>query len=46
MEENTQEIEIFYYYNDKGMELYTPNVEFAKIQANKYGTFKVFVKKN
>lgn len=45
MEENTeQEVEIFYYYNDKGLELYTPNAEFAKIQANKYGTFKVFVK--
>ena len=40
------EVEVFAYINDKGQRVFTPNLEFAKIMANKYGTFKVYVEKN
>lgn len=39
-------VEIFYYYNEKGQKCYTPNGEFAEIQARKYGTESVYVEKN
>jgi hypothetical protein len=38
--------EIYAYINDKGQKVFTPNVQFAEIMANKYGTGKVYVEKN
>lgn len=40
------EVEIFYYFNDKNQKFYTPNQDFAIIQAKKYGTDNVYVEKN
>ena len=37
--------EIYVYINDKGQRVFTPNLQFAEIMANKYGT-KVYVEKN
>jgi hypothetical protein len=37
--------EIYAYINDKGQKVFTPNVQFAEIMANKYGT-EVYVEKN
>ena len=45
-EESIVEVELYGYKNQKGELLWTPNVEFARIQAQKYGTEKVFVEKN
>ena len=39
-------VEIYYYYNDKGQKCYTPNAQFAEIQASKYETYSVYVEKN
>ena len=46
-EQETQviEIEIYGYINDKGQNVFTPNLEFAHIMARKYGTNKVFIEK-
>jgi hypothetical protein len=38
--------EIYAYVNDKGQKVYTPNLEFAKIMSEKYGTKGVYVEKN
>ena len=38
--------EIYAYVNDKGQKVYTPNLEFAKIMSEKYGTKDVYVEKN
>lgn len=47
MEETEKEIiEVYSYLNTKGKRVYTPNLEFAKIMANKYGTNNVFVENN
>lgn len=40
------EMELFYYYNEEGKKLYTPNQDFAIIQAKNYGTDNVYVEKN
>ena len=40
------EIEIFGYVNDKGQKVFTPNLEFAHIMAEKYGTKNVYIEKN
>ncbi len=37
--------EIYAYINDKGQKVFTPNLQFAEIMANKYGT-NVYVEKN
>jgi len=37
---------IFYYFNEKGQKLYTPNDMFAKLRADELGTFEVYVEKN
>jgi superfamily II DNA or RNA helicase len=37
--------EIFAYINDRGVKVFTPNLEFAHIMAAKYNTNKVFVEK-
>jgi hypothetical protein len=37
------EVEIYGYINRKGQKVYTPNLEFAKIMANKYGEGKLFI---
>ena len=42
----TVEFEIYGYKNDKGQLLWTPNLEFARIQAKNYGTEKVYIEKN
>ena len=31
--------------NEAGVVMYTPNLEFAKVMANKYETFNVYVEK-
>jgi|LauGreDrversion4_2_1035121.scaffolds.fasta_scaffold12734_7 hypothetical protein len=38
-------VEIFYYYNLEGKKCYTPNAEFAEVQARNYGTDNVYVEK-
>lgn len=38
--------EVYVYINDKGQSVYTPNLEFANLMANKYGTYTVYVEKN
>ena len=47
-EQETQviEIEIFGYINNKGEKVITPNLEFAHIMADKYGTKNVYIEKN
>jgi hypothetical protein len=45
IENEVNEVEIFYYINGNGQKLYTPNFEFANAMANKYGTRKVYVEK-
>jgi hypothetical protein len=40
------EVEIYGYINDKGQKVYTPNLEFAKIMVNKYGSGKLYIEKN
>ena len=42
--ENDEEV-LYGYRNDKGMLLWTPNVVFAQLQANKYGTYQVYTEK-
>jgi hypothetical protein len=46
-EQETQviEVEIYGYINNKGQKVFTPNLEFAHIMANKYGTDKVYLEK-
>lgn len=39
-------VELYAYINDKGQKVVTPNLEFAHLMANKYGTQKVYVEKN
>lgn len=41
-----KEDELYGYRNDNGLLLWTSNVTFAQSQANKYGTFKIYVEKN
>jgi hypothetical protein len=41
-----QEVELFFYYDEKGIKLYTPNQDFAIIQARHYGTDNVYIEKN
>lgn len=43
---NILEVELYGYKNDKGQMLWTPNLEFARIQADKYGSERVYVEKN
>jgi hypothetical protein len=47
MSEETEVVEnkMFYYYGPNGEKFYTPNGEFATAQANKYGTYDVYVEK-
>ena len=47
LETTTKEVEniIYSYVNDKNEKVHTPNLEFAKIMANKYETFGVFEEK-
>jgi hypothetical protein len=46
IENEVVEVEIYGYTNDKGQKVFTPNLEFAKIMANKYGTYEVITEKN
>jgi hypothetical protein len=39
-------VEIYGYVNDNGQKVFTPNLEFAHIMADKYGTQNVYVEKN
>lgn len=39
-------VEIYGYTDNKGQRVFTPNLEFAKIMANKYGTYEVITEKN
>jgi len=41
----TEENVIYGYKNEAGVVMYTPNLEFAKVMANKYETFNVYVEK-
>lgn len=43
--ENLEDV-LYGYRNDNGALVWTPNINFAQAQANKYGTFKVYVEKN
>ncbi len=45
--EEVQVIEnvIYGYINGKGERVFTPNLEFAKIMANKYETYKLYEEK-
>lgn len=45
-ETQTEIVEVYSYINPNGVTVYTPNLEFAKIMANKYGTFIVNVENN
>jgi hypothetical protein len=46
MSEVTNEVvEIYAYINDKNQKVFTPNLEFAKIMANKYES-ELYVEKN
>lgn len=36
---------LYGYRNDNGVLIWSPNVNFAQAQANKYGTFKIYVEK-
>lgn len=38
-----EKIEIYYYFSDKGVRFYTPNLSFAHERANFFGTNKVYV---
>jgi len=38
--EEVNVVELYGYENDKGQKVYTPNLEFAHIMAEKYGTKK------
>lgn len=39
------DIEIYAYVNAKGQKVYTPNLEFATIMANKYSDGMVYIEK-
>lgn len=39
-------VEIYGYVNDNGQKVFTPNLEFAHIMADKYGTKNVYIEKN
>jgi hypothetical protein len=39
------EIKIYGYKNQQGMTLWTSNLEFANVMANKYGTLDVYIEK-
>jgi sulfur relay (sulfurtransferase) DsrF/TusC family protein len=41
-----QESVVYIYTNDKGEKVVTPNLEFAHLVAEKYGTNNVYVEKN
>jgi len=50
MSENTIDIEtledvLYGYRNEKNLLVWTPNISFAQAQANKYGTFQVYIEK-
>jgi|LakMenEpi03Aug12_release.lakeMendotaPanAssembly.Ray.scaffolds.fasta_scaffold465937_1 hypothetical protein len=38
-----EKIEIYYYFNERGLKFYTPNLGFARERANFFGTDKVYV---
>jgi hypothetical protein len=38
-----EKIEIYYYFSDRGVRFYTPNLSFAHERANFFGTNKVYV---
>ena len=44
-ETQNESIEIYGYINNEGQKVYTPNLEFAHIMADKYGTQDVYVEK-
>ena len=43
-QENDENV-LFGYRTDNGSLLWTPNVMFAQVRANQYGTFKIYVEK-
>ena len=45
LENEVNVVEIYGYINKENKKVYTPNLEFAKIMANKYETFSVFEEK-
>jgi hypothetical protein len=45
-EETMVEVELYGYKNQESVLLWTPNLEFAKIQMRKYGTEKIYVETN
>jgi len=46
VQNENQEVEVYGYHNNNGQMVITPNVEFAHIMANKYGTENVYIIKN
>lgn len=48
MTENQEQtsFELYSYVNNKGQKVFTPNLEFAYLMAEKYGTKEVFVEKH
>lgn len=45
LENEVVEVVVYAYFNNKRQKLYTPNLEFAQIMANKYNS-DVFIEKN
>lgn len=45
-EETIVEVELYGYRNQNGILLWTPNLEFARIQIRKYETEKIYVETN
>lgn len=45
-EQVEKDLEIYGYRNDEGHMFWTPNLDFAQLRANFFGTFKVYVEKN
>lgn len=46
LENEVTVVEIYGYVNDNGQKVFTPNLEFAHIMADKYGTKNVYIEKN
>lgn len=45
-EQVEKDLEIYGYKNDEGKLFWTPNFDFAKLRANFYETYTVYVEKN
>jgi hypothetical protein len=45
-EQVEKDIEIYGYRNGEGQMFWTPNIDFAKLRADYYETYEVYVEKN